>query len=136
MPADHRPDAPLQGRHGIYDLSLLHISQHALKRFRERVENVSSPDQTHACMAPGLQKCRKLGTNAEGAAAFLAIYDVQPVVLIVKGGNVVTCMSLDQFESVMTEFGRLRWPRRFGRWLRKTSPGEVDPSSANSPEPE
>lgn len=136
MSPDESPELPLEGRHGLYDLSRLHVSQHALERFRERVEKTESPDVTHACMLDLLRICRRLGTNAEGAAAFLGICKTQPFVMIVKGGNVVTCMSLDQFESVMAEFGRHRWPRRFGRWLRKMAPGEIDPGSIETPAPE
>lgn len=134
-PAD-RPDAPIHGRHGLYDLSRLHVSHHARERFRERAKNALTADQADADMPALMRQCRKLGTNAEGAAAFLAIYADQPIVLIVKGGNVVTCMSLDQFESVMADFGRHRWPRRFGRWLRKTTASEKIPPSEEPLQPE
>ncbi|MBI1322023.1 hypothetical protein GC170_02390 [bacterium] len=134
-PKDSRETQP-EGRHGLYDISRLHVSEHALERFRERVANSLSPDEAAIRLLALLRNCRKLGTNAESAIAFLAIYDDQPIVLITRGGNVVTCLSLDQFETVMSDFGRHRWPRRFGRWLRKTSQGNCDPSSIKSPQPD
>lgn len=134
-PKDAR-ETQLEGRHGLYDISRLHVSEHALERFRERVAISLNAEEAGGRLLALLRKCRKLGTNAESASAFLAIHDDQPIVFITKGGNVVTCLSLDQFESVMTEFGRHRWPRRFGRWLRKTTQGNLDPSSINSPQPD
>ncbi len=133
MSHDDHPEAPLQGRHGLYDLRRLQVSQHALERFRERVESDSHTDESFSNM---LRQCRKLGTNPDKAAAYMAISKDRPFVLIVKETNVVTCMTLDQFETVMADFGRHRWPRRFGRWLRKSTPGRTGTQPEKSPEPE
>jgi|GEM_PF-3159567 len=110
---------PIPGHHGIYDLSGLHISQHATVRFAERVVGTASSQIGQELWIASLSKCRKIGTNSAGDVAFLGMHQAEPFVLIVKGGVIVTVMSVQQFESVMKEFGRSHWPRQFGRWLRK-----------------
>jgi hypothetical protein len=110
---------PIHGRHGIYDLSSLHFSQHARQRFAERVAGTDDPLALIEPWTDSLKSCRKLGTNSEGDEAFLGLYQAEPFVLIAKNARIVTVMTLQQFESVMIDFGRSHWPRRFGRWLRK-----------------
>lgn len=110
---------PITGRHGIYDLSGLHVSEHAARRFAERVDGSDGCSSERPDWSTFLRMCRKLGTNAAGDQAFLVVLRGEPFVLLLKGESVVTVMTLPQFESVMADFGRTGWPRRFGRWLRK-----------------
>jgi hypothetical protein len=128
---------PIPGRHGIYDLSGLHFSQHASVRFAERVVGSAASQTGQDSWIALLRTCRKLGTNSAGDVAFLGMHQAEPFVLIVKGGVIVTVMTFQQFESVMKEFGRSHWPRRFGRWLRKLDRnGESLQNDAPSPSDE
>lgn len=126
---DRRSASQPKGRHGRYDLSTLHISKHALERFRERTQREVRSDPADTTLRESLRICRKIGTDPAGTVAWLGLHDECPFVVLVKSGTVVTWLTLEQFESVMSDFGRHRWPRRFGRWLRETRPGE--PASAN-----
>lgn len=110
---------PIPGRHGIYDLSGLHFSHHASVRFAERVAGSDESQAARESWTTSLTTCRKLGTNSTGDEAFLGLHQSEPFVLIVKNARIVTVMTIQQFETVMSEFGRSHWPRRFDRWLRK-----------------
>lgn len=134
MHRDQDPDS-IGGRHGIYDLRHLHISRHALDRFCERVTTELDPDETRPLFVSLLGTCRKLGTNEQGAVASLIMYEDEPLVIIVNSGNVVTLLSLAQFETVMHEFGRHSLPRRLSRWLRKLQSNATQTKSNLPTEP-
>jgi len=125
---------PIPGRHGIYDLSSLRISEHAAQRFSERVGGSGSWSLESPGWSAFLRVCRKLGTNPAGDQAFLAILKGEPFVLMVKGESIVTVLTLPQFETVMANFGRTGWPRRFGRWLRKIDHAEQNHEAGISDE--
>lgn len=108
------------GRHGVYDLSGLHVSRHALERFAERIAGETNSLITPESVASLLRACRKLGTSETGASAYLSVAADDPFVVIVRQGVVQTVLTLEQFRiEELQAFGRVRWPRRFGRWLRR-----------------
>lgn len=109
-----------QGRHGIYDLSGMQLSQHARQRVDERFAGVANPE---ALLVEALRAGRKLGTSQHGAEAYLVLLHDVPMVLIVMDRVILTALTPDQFETVMTDFGRMRWPGKPGRWYRRIQAG-------------
>ena len=104
------------GRHGLYDLSGVQLSHHARERLHERFEGEED-------LAAALKAGRKLGTSEPGAEAYLVLLQAVPAVLIVMDGVVLTVLTQEQFETVMGDFGRRRWPGKPGRWLRRIEAG-------------
>jgi hypothetical protein len=70
-----------------------------------------------------LKAGRKLGTSEHGAVAYLALLQDLPVVLIVMESVIMTALTQEQFGTVMADFGRMRWPSKPGRWLRRIEAG-------------
>lgn len=104
------------GQHGLYDLSGLDLSLHARERLAERFPGtVYSEDKVRK----SLKACRKLGTNQNKAVAYLMIIENALVCLIVMDGVILTALTKEQFITVMSDFGRFRWPRKTGRWFRR-----------------
>lgn len=109
----------VSGRHGIYNLSEFQVSRHARQRFQERFQVDSESQTSDPPWADMLRSCRKLGVKQDGSASYITIYGDVPVVLIEQDQVILTCMTQDQFETVMADFGRNRWPRKPGRWLKR-----------------
>jgi hypothetical protein len=118
MESDGKKSEP-SGRHGIYNLSEFQISRHARQRFHERFQVDSESQTSNPPWADMLRTCRKLGVKQDGSASYITIYGDVPVVLIEQDQVILTCMTQDQFETVMADFGRNRWPRKPGRWLKR-----------------
>jgi hypothetical protein len=118
MESDGKKSEP-SGRHGIYNLSEFQISRHARQRFHERFQVDSESQTSNPPWADMLRSCRKLGVKQDGSASYITIYGDVPVVLIEQDQVILTCMTQDQFETVMADFGRNRWPRKPGRWLKR-----------------
>lgn len=112
-------NSELSGRHGIYNLSRCQISRHAKQRFIERFPVNSESEPLDQALAEMLGSCRKLGVKQDGSSAYIAVCGEKPVVLIEQNQVILTFMTQDQFESVMVDFGRNRWPRKPGRWLKR-----------------
>jgi hypothetical protein len=118
MESDGKKSEP-SGRHGIYNLSEFQISRHARQRFHDRFQVDSESQTSNPPWADMLRSCRKLGVKQDGSASYITIYGDVPVVLIEQDQVILTCMTQDQFETVMADFGRNRWPRKPGRWLKR-----------------
>jgi hypothetical protein len=118
MESDGKKSEP-SGRHGIYNLSEFQISRHARQRFHERFQVDSESQTSNPPWADMLRSCRKLGVKQDGSASYITIYGDVPVVLIEQDQVILSCMTQDQFETVMADFGRNRWPRKPGRWLKR-----------------
>jgi hypothetical protein len=118
MESDGKKSEP-SGRHGIYNLLEFQISRHARQRFHERFQVDSESQTSNPPWADMLRSCRKLGVKQDGSASYITIYGDVPVVLIEQDQVILTCMTQDQFETVMADFGRNRWPRKPGRWLKR-----------------
>jgi hypothetical protein len=118
MESDGKKSEP-SGRHGIYNLSEFQISRHARQRFHERFQVDSESQTSNPPWTDMLRSCRKLGVKQDGSASYITIYGDVPVVLIEQDQVILTCMTQDQFETVMADFGRNRWPRKPGRWLKR-----------------
>lgn len=110
------------GRYGIYDLSGYYVTEHAEERLKERFQEILSKNEIpkDCQFRKALGRCRKLGTNpVNQAVAYLTYSNEKPVVLITQGCRILTFLTVEQFETVMSEFGRSHWPRKFNRWLRR-----------------
>ena len=107
---------------GQRDLSSVHLTRHALGRFVERFGG--DPDVAEASLRAALGRTRRLGRNARnGAIAFLALHEGRVLVAIVQETTCLTVLTWPQFEPHLSEFGRPRLPRKWGRTLRRL----VDP---------
>ena len=108
------------GKYGIYDLSECVVSQHARGRFAERFGVDFSDESIPEQLARGLKRCRRLGTNPEnGAVAYFLLVGDVPCVVLLQAKTVLTFLKLEQFETVMASFGRMRWPGKLRRWVRR-----------------
>ncbi len=108
---------------GQRDLSAFRLTRHALERFVERFGGDS--DLAEASLRAALGRTRRLGRNARnGAVAFLALHEGQVLVVIVQEATCLTVLTWPQFEPHLSEFGRPRLPRKWGRTLRRL----VDPT--------
>ncbi len=108
---------------GQRDYSSVHLSQHALERFVERfgAEAESAADEFRRV----LSRTRRLGRNREnGAIAVLALYRERALVAIVQKGACLTVLTWAQFVPRLTDFGRCKVPRKWGRFLRRLT-GEI-----------
>ena len=117
------------GRHGLYDLSVFQLSQHARQRVQERFAGEADLD---AALADALKAGRRLGTSGQGAEAYLVLLQDVPMVLIVMDRVVLTALTRDQFETVMADFGRKSWPGKPGRWLRRIRAERDEPKWGES----
>lgn len=109
-----------RGRHGLYDLSEMLVSTHASERFVERFGEYFDAQDYAKILQSGLSSCRKLGTNPSNhAEAFLCLFEQVPAVLMVQGEQILTFLTCEQFQTVMADFGRVRWPHKPGRWLQR-----------------
>lgn len=112
-----------QGQFGLYDLSGFFLTDHAKERFEERFGCKLEARNHEQVLSKGMSSCRKLGTNhMNQAQAYLCLFEEIPSVLIVQGTSILTFITCEQFETVMADFGRLRWPKKPGRWLRRIKP--------------
>jgi hypothetical protein len=103
---------------GQRDYSSLRLSRHALERFVERfaAEPQTAVDEFRRALA----RTRRLGRNpANGAVALLALYRSQVLVAIVREATCSTVLTWNQFVPRLSEFGRAKVPRKWGRLLRR-----------------
>ena len=101
---------------GQRDYSSVRISRHALERFVERfgADNQSAQEQLCSVLA----RTRRLGRNPEnGAIAVLAVCGQRALVAILQDSTCLTVMTWNQFVPRLSEFGRTRMPRKWGRML-------------------
>lgn len=117
----------ISGRHGIYNLSGYQVSRHARQRFQERFQVDSESQTSDPPWADMLRSCRKLGLKQDGSASYITVYGDMPVVLIEQDQVILTCMTQQQFETVMADFGRKSWPRKPGRWFKRIRSGGLEP---------
>jgi hypothetical protein len=111
---------------GQRDLAGVRLTRHALERFNERFG--VEPAAAEATLRGVLARTRRLGRNAENdAVAVLAVFHRRPLVALIQGNACLTVLTWPQFEPRLTEFGRPRVPRKWGRLLRRLEdkPGEV-----------
>ena len=74
-----------------------------------------------------LSRTRRLGRNpTNGAVAVLALYRGRALVAILQEASCLTVLTWPQFVPRLTEFGRTRVPRKWGRLLRRLSDREPD----------
>ena len=65
-----------------------------------------------------LARTRRLGRNPEnGAIAVLAVCGQRALVAILQDSTCLTVMTWNQFVPRLSEFGRMRMPRKWGRML-------------------
>jgi hypothetical protein len=103
---------------GQRDYSSIRLSRHALERFVERFGG--APDEAAPALRLALARTRRLGRNAEnGAVAVLAIHDNRVLVAILQEATCLTVLTWNQFIPRLSEFGRARLPRKWGRVLRR-----------------
>ena len=117
---------------GQRDLSSVHLTRHARDRFVERFGGDPDPDVAEVSLRAALGRTRRLGRNARnGAIAFLALHEGQVLVAIVQEATCLTVLTWPQFEPHLSEFGRPRLPRKWGRTLRRLvdPPDEADGST-------
>ena len=105
-------------RPGQRDYSSIRITHHAIERFVERfgADPVTAEAQLRDCLA----RTRRLGRNSEnGAIAVLAVHENRVLVAILQETSCLTVLTWNQFEPRLQEFGRSRFPRKWGRLLRR-----------------
>jgi hypothetical protein len=103
---------------GQRDYSSVRLSRHALERFVERF--AVAPECAEDDLRRLLGRTRRLGRNPEnGAIAVLAIYRQRALVAILQQATCLTVMTWNQFVPRLSEFGRTRMPRKWGRLLRR-----------------
>ncbi len=103
---------------GQRDYSAVRLSRHALERFIERfgAEPEAAPDE----LRRALSRTRRLGRNPEnGAVAVLAMFRARVMVAILQDSNCLTVLTWNQFVPRLSEFGRNKLPRKWGRTLRR-----------------
>ncbi|MFM7317897.1 MAG: hypothetical protein ACKO5E_13205 [bacterium] len=123
---------PKNGRHGIYDLSGCRLSDHARLRLAERFGPEISYASIPEFLLQAMMHARKLGTDPENeTGAYLIMVRSVPCVLLLKAETVLTFLKPEQFETVMANFGRHRWPTKVNRWLRRIE-GRSDEKSEES----
>jgi hypothetical protein len=116
---------------GQRDYSAIRLTRHALERFTERfgddgdsaeAASPSAADSGEAPLRNALARTRRLGTNPEnGAIAVLALYRGRPLVAVLQDDSCLTVLTWPQFLPRLSEFGRPRPPRKWGRLLRRLS---------------
>ena len=116
-----RKTLEIQGQHGIYNLMACQVSRHAAERFKERF--LANQPNLAPDLLPDLHGCRKLGRNQNGTTAYITVYGEDPLVLIEQDHVILTMMTQEQFQTVMHDFGRKRWPRKPNRWLERIRKG-------------
>lgn len=110
---------------GQHDYSTVHLSTHALERFIERFG--AAPEGAAPALRGALSRTRRLGRNhGNGAVAVLAVYENRALVAILHGSTCLTVLTWPQFLPKLSEFGRLRVPRKWGRLLRRLSAPEPE----------
>jgi hypothetical protein len=120
---------------GLHDYSTVRLSRHALGRFVERLG--SEAEQAEAELRQALMRTKRLGRNPRnGAIAVLALHGQRAFVAILQDNVCTTVLTWNQFVPSLSEFGRVKLPRRRGRMLdRLGRPHEVEddrPSRGNS----
>ncbi|WP_406698862.1 hypothetical protein V5E97_08250 [Singulisphaera sp. Ch08] len=107
---------------GQRDYSSIRLTRHALERFQERFGG--DPVDSELALRATLRRTRRLGRNADnGAVAVLAVYRGRVLVAILQDASCLTVLTWPQFVPRLSEFGRTRVPRKWGRLLRRL----VDP---------
>lgn len=110
---------------GQRDYSMIRLTRHALDRFCERFGG-DEADAEPALRAT-LSRTRRLGRNSDnGAVAVLAVYRGRALVAILQDTSCLTVLTWPQFVPRLTEFGRARVPRKWGRLLRRLVDDEPD----------
>jgi hypothetical protein len=108
---------------GQRDYSSIHLTRHALERFVERFGG--EPDEASEALRSALSRTRRLGRNSEnGALAVLAVHRGRALVAILQQASCLTILTWPQFLPRLSEFGRSRLPRKWGRVLRRLSDPE------------
>jgi hypothetical protein len=107
---------------GQRDYSRVRFSRHALERFVERFG--AEPQAAETLLRAALSRTRRLGRNPQnGAIAVLAVHAQRALVAIVQDANCLTVLTWNQFLPRLSEFGRGKPPRKWGRMLdRLASP--------------
>ncbi len=78
----------------------------------------ADPDTAPALLRQVLSRTRRLGRNPEtGAIAVLAVHGQRALVAIVQDSSCLTVLTWNQFVPRLTEFGRTKMPRKWGRML-------------------
>jgi len=112
-------------RPGQRDYSGVRLTRHALERFVERFGG--EPAAAEGSLRAALARTRRLGRNPEnGAIAVLATHGERPLVAILQERSCLTVLTWPLFEPRMAEFGRVRPPRKRGRWLRRLADSGED----------
>jgi len=109
---------------GQRDYAGIRLSRHALERFVERFG--AAPEEAEEALRGTLRRTRRMGRNpSNGAIAVVAVYKDRALVAIIQESTCLTVLTWNQFEPRLGEFGRSRFPRKWGRTLRRL----VDPPS-------
>lgn len=103
---------------GQRDYSTIRLTRHALERFCERFGSEAA--EAESALRTTLARTRRLGRNPNnGAVAVLAVYRGRALVAILQDASCLTVLTWPQFVPRLTEFGRTRIPRKWGRLLRR-----------------
>ncbi len=115
--------------HGQRDYSSVRLTRHALERFVERFGG--EPPDAAPALRRALERTRRLGRNPQnGAVAVLALHGPRVLVAILQENTCLTVLTWNQFLPRLSEFGRSRLPRKWGRLLRRlVEPFESDVDS-------
>ena len=114
---------------GQHDYSGVRLTRHALDRFVERFG--AEPAGAEGSLRAALVRSRRLGRNPEnGAIAVLAVYRNRALVAVLQGAACLTVLTWNQFTPRLPEFGRPGIPRKWGRFLRRLTETETDPTES------
>ena len=103
---------------GQRDYADARLTRHAIERFVERF-GVAETDAEPTLRAV-LKRTRRLGRNPlNQAVAVLSVVHGRPIVAILQEDACLTVLTWPQFEPRLSEFGRPRVPRNWGRVLRR-----------------
>ena len=103
---------------GQRDHSAIRITRHALERFVERFG--AEPGNAETEIRIALRRTRRLGRSPNsGAVAVLAVYKARAFVAILQDAACLTVLTWPQFLPRLSEFGRVKMPRKWGRLLRR-----------------
>jgi hypothetical protein len=117
---------------GQHDLTAFRLTRHAVERFAERFHVAGEVAEEE--LRSALERTRRLGTNpTNDAVAYMGLHRSRVLVAIVQGESCLTVLTWPQFEPKAAEFGRPKFPRKRGRWIRRLAEPEEPAADQDTP---